>query len=698
VFTNAHAVASRPVSRPDRLLMLVARVPAWGVLALLVLVSAILRFWAGKAIPVPWIAPDELVYGLLGQGLYRDGELTVLGGPTAFYSLVYPALVGLPLSLGDLERGYTLLKGIQALVMSLTAVPVYFWARRLSSNGWAFVAAALTLALPGLAYSGLIMTEVAFYPVMTLAAWALATALARPTRRNQVVLVAAIATATATRLQAVVLVPVLLTALAVKCGFDRSWRTARRFGAVLAGLALLAAAWSAWQLRGGGSWSKLFGGYQTAGETSYELGEAAKYIAYHAGSALLLTGIVPLCALALLVLDAATGREEREEVRAYLAVAASLVVWLVVEVGVFASRHVLGLAERDLLSLAPITFVGFALWLARGGPRRRLSTSIVALLAALPVLALPVKDFIAESTLHNAFTLIPLYRLQVREPGVNLELVVFGGATAIIAAFALLPRRSLILLPLALLLAGGAASLAAGRYVREAAELQQRKIVGPDRRWVDRVVDEPVAYLYNGDFYWNAVWEIGFWNRSIERVYDLPRTTVPGPMPQTRVHVRPDGRVVLPDGSAPAERYVVASTVFNLFGSPVHRIYQEDIEQAGLILWRLEPPFRLSTVMSGVRPNSEIRGSARLIVYACGRGSFSITLVGIEPLRAELKQNGKLVRIGPRGATTVRLEPGEEWSGTVPAKPAGVPGRSTCTFEVFASSLLFTTRFQFDRA
>jgi len=678
--------------------MLVARVPAWGVLALLVLLSAILRFWAGKAIPVPWIAPDELVYGLLGQGLYRDGELTVLGGPTAFYSLVYPALVGLPLSLGDLERGYTLLKGIQALVMSLTAVPVYFWARRLGANGWAFVAAALTLALPGLAYSGLIMTEVAFYPVMTLAAWALATALARPTRRNQVVLVAAIATATATRLQAVVLVPVLLTALAVKCGFDRSWRTARRFGAVLAGLALLAAAWSAWQLRGGGSWSKLFGGYQTAGETSYELGEAAKYIAYHAGSALLLTGIVPLCALALLVLDAATGREEREEVRAYLAVAASLVVWLVVEVGVFASRHVLGLAERDLLSLAPITFVGFALWLARGGPRRRLSTSIVALLAALPVLALPVKDFIAESTLHNAFTLIPLYRLQVREPGVNLELVVFGGATAIIAAFALLPRRSLILLPLALLLAGSAASLAAGRYVREAAELQQRKIVGPDRRWVDRVVDEPVAYLYNGDFYWNAVWEIGFWNRSIERVYDLPRTTVPGPMPQTRVHVRPDGRVVLPDGSAPAERYVVASTVFNLFGSPVHRIYQEDIEQAGLILWRLEPPFRLSTVMSGVRPNSEIRGSARLIVYACGRGSFSITLVGIEPLRAELKQNGKLVRIGPRGATTVRLEPGEEWSGTVPAKPAGVPGRSTCTFEVFASSLLFTTRFQFDRA
>ena len=52
-----------------------------------------------------------------------------LGGPARFYSLVVPAVTGGPLSLGDVHAGYALLKLVQALVMSLAAVPVYLWAR-----------------------------------------------------------------------------------------------------------------------------------------------------------------------------------------------------------------------------------------------------------------------------------------------------------------------------------------------------------------------------------------------------------------------------------------------------------------------------------------------------------------------------------------------------------------------------------------
>ena len=37
----------------------------WGALAALVLVSAGLRVWAALEVPVPWIAPDEMVYGLV---------------------------------------------------------------------------------------------------------------------------------------------------------------------------------------------------------------------------------------------------------------------------------------------------------------------------------------------------------------------------------------------------------------------------------------------------------------------------------------------------------------------------------------------------------------------------------------------------------------------------------------------------------
>src|ERR671934_90582 len=127
-------------------------------------------------IPTPWITPDEETYALLGRSLYSSGSFEILGQKTHFYSLISPALAGGQLHLHDLAVGYTLLKGIQALVMSLAAVPVYLWARSLASRGWALVAAALTVAIPGLAYSGLVMTEVAFFPVFFLAAWAMARA------------------------------------------------------------------------------------------------------------------------------------------------------------------------------------------------------------------------------------------------------------------------------------------------------------------------------------------------------------------------------------------------------------------------------------------------------------------------------------------------------------------------------------------
>ena len=134
--------------------------------------------------PTPWIAPDEMIYGLLGQSLYRTGTWRSSAARrriTARSSRSWPVVRS---ALGDLAAGYSVLKVVQALVISLAAVPVYFWARSLVPRRWALVAAALTLALPGLAYSGLVMSEVEFYPVLVLAAWAMAATLASPTRRH----------------------------------------------------------------------------------------------------------------------------------------------------------------------------------------------------------------------------------------------------------------------------------------------------------------------------------------------------------------------------------------------------------------------------------------------------------------------------------------------------------------------------------
>ena len=96
----------------------------WGALAALVLISTAFRAWAAVSVPVPWIAPDEMVYGLLGRSLYLHGSLEILGGPTPFYSLLVPALVGFPLSAFGLATGLDVVQGLQAFVMSLATVPV----------------------------------------------------------------------------------------------------------------------------------------------------------------------------------------------------------------------------------------------------------------------------------------------------------------------------------------------------------------------------------------------------------------------------------------------------------------------------------------------------------------------------------------------------------------------------------------------
>src|SRR5438067_3503527 len=224
----------------------------------LVAVSAGLRFWAATRIPSPWITPDEQTYGELGRSLWRSGRFEILGRSTEPLSLVHPALIGAPLAgLGGVT-GYTVAKAVQAVVMSLAAVPVYLWGRSLMAPRWALAAAALTLAVPGLLYSGFLMTETAFYPVLVLAAWAMASALAEPTLDRQALLLGTMLLAFATRLQAVVLVPILFLALVLSGG---GLARVRRFVPLFLGIAGVAALWSVLVLRGHESASGLLGTY-----------------------------------------------------------------------------------------------------------------------------------------------------------------------------------------------------------------------------------------------------------------------------------------------------------------------------------------------------------------------------------------------------------------------------------------------------
>ena len=117
-------------------------------LGALVAVSTVARFALSRGVDAPWIAPDEDLYGLLGRALVHGHGLTILGERVPYYSLLYPAFVGVPFLGRDLASGITVVQALQALLMSATAIPVFFWARPLAGSRAALLAAAPRCSCP----------------------------------------------------------------------------------------------------------------------------------------------------------------------------------------------------------------------------------------------------------------------------------------------------------------------------------------------------------------------------------------------------------------------------------------------------------------------------------------------------------------------------------------------------------------------
>jgi hypothetical protein len=640
----------------------VRRVPAWGVLAALVAVSTIARALAGLRVPTPWIAADEMIYAELGRSLWETGRLDILGQDAPFYSLLHPALIGLPLAVFDTALGYDVARVLEALVMSLAAVPVFAWGRRLMSERWALAAAALTLCIPGLAYSGLLMSETVFYPLVALAAWLAARALTEPTLRSQVLLVGVVVLAILTRLQGVVLVPAVVLAVVIYAAAGRTRTPFVRLWPSLAALAMVGAGVGAIGL----------GAYSPAGSAEYGVGDALRFGVYHAADLLLLVGIVPACAVAALAL----ARPGSPDVRAYLAVTFAFAAGFVAEVGLFASRYVGRLAERDLLGLAPLFFLGLCLWLDLGAPRRRASSYVVAFAAAALVLALPLGRLVHEAALPDAFTLIPVWQHG------SYDVVVWTFTGVAVLAFALLPSRLLVVIPVALGLLFVGMSVSVSNYVAKQASVLETAFFGEsDPEWVDATADGDVAYLYDGEAHWNAVWSYIFWNRTIRQVYVLGESPrVPGPLPQRRVEPFPLG--VLAEDSP---TWVVGATpTFTFFGEAVATISQVGMTQNGLTLWQNDSPLRLQTVRTGVQGNGDIYGPASLTVYGCTGGTFELTLIA--------KGTPATVRLDNGQSTQEQTIAAEEiWRPSVPAVgPGGV-----CTLAVTPSVIVGSTRFEY---
>ncbi len=536
------------------------RVPAWGWLAAIVVISFAFRAWLARGMVAPFIFVDELIYAELARSLADSGERLVRDVHTTGYGIGYPLLIAPAYALFDrLPDAYAAVKTINALLMSLAAVPAFLLARRLVGDWWALGAAVLAVAIPSMAYTGTVMTENAFYPLFLLIAWQLARVLERPTAVGQVLLLVLIALAYTIRVQALVLVPAALTAPILLAIFERRRSTLRAFlaayGIVVAGGAAIVAL----QLARGHDLSGLLGAYSIVGEGGYDTRLVLDYLVWHLAELDLYVAILPVAATLVLLAD--VGRLPRR-LQEHLAVTVSLTGWLGLAVAAFASRFAANrIQERNFFVVAPLLLICLVAWVERGAPRPRIAALAAAATAALAPLLIPFERFIETGVVSDTLALVALWRLYGNLIADSVEWTVGVAGVALGCLFVLVPRRWTPVLPAIVLVVfalvfqpvwwastpGGGAH---GFKAASAGALFQG-IQTSDRAWIDDAVDGGrVSVLWSGLPDRFVVNQNEFFNRSVGAVYAIGAPT-PGGLAETPVTKRmSDGTYRTAEGEA----------------------------------------------------------------------------------------------------------------------------------------------------
>ena len=665
----------------------------WAWLAAIVAGSAGFRIGLGRGLVAPFIMVDEVIWSDVARGLADAGEPLLRDQPDPGYSIVYPLLISPVYALFEsLPDAYAGVKALNAVVMSLAAVPAFFLARRVMRDGVALLAALLAVALPSLAYTGTVMTENVFYPLFLVAVLVLVLVLERPTVGRVILLLALVALAFATRVQALALLPALLVAPLVLAVFERRglrsiFSRFRWLYGITLGLGIAAIGV---QLVAGRSPQELLGAYSPVDEAGYDLGAALRYLWWHVAELSLYVLVVPLAATIVLV---GRARSLDGRLQAFLAALVSVTVCLVPVVAVFASRFSFRIEERNLFYVAPLLCIALLAWVELGTPRPRVLATAAALVSALLVVAIPFDRFLTTSAITDTLMLLPLWSLQDRIGESWITLAALALAAGLAAAFLFVPRRFAIALPLLVLglwvLAIRPIWWGTHGFERFSRGALFQGIRTAERDWVDQTLasDERAAFLWTGRTDRLTVNETEFFNRGVGPVYYVTDPT-PGGLPETRVRIDPrTGRVTLPGGAAVRDRFLLADSSFEPDGEALARD-----KGWGVTLWRVNPPLVSAVRIDGLYPNDTWSGkTVTHLRRRCAPGRLTVSLSSdpslfLEPQTVLARSNGAVVgrvRLRPEGRAVLSVPvsptPGTTdcrvvYSVTPTAVPAEVPG------------------------
>lgn len=400
---------------------------------IVVAASAVTRFALVLQRESPRYLPDEFLYVQLARSLGRGDGVQVLGEAFSFPALLEPLLTAVFWRSDDAELAYRSVQALHAVLLSLTAVPVFVLARRLRVSGWiALAVAVVTLLAPGMLYVGFATADALGLLLALVALDAGVRALSRPSRATEAVFLVAAALATFTRLQYVVLVPAFaLAALLVDRG--RVARAARRvpvtfttLGVGALGLAVLPGA---------------LGRYDSV--TSFGVSrDTGGWVASNVFLVAIVAGAATVPA-AVAWVGLRIARPSSVERTAFAALTATTMAGLVVASAVMAVETVSNrFFERYLLIAAPLVALAFAAWVAERRPAGRAAAlGGVVMLAA--VSAVPVSGYAVGQGRADSPSLLAVGKLadQVGTANASLVTAIVVSMCALVAiAVALVPR------------------------------------------------------------------------------------------------------------------------------------------------------------------------------------------------------------------------------------------------------------------
>lgn len=586
----------------------------WLLLACVVAASIALRLFANTWFQAPTILTDELTYARLARSI-ADGNLSLSNG----YGIAYPLalapswLLGLPGT-----DAYVAMKTTNALLVSATAIPVFLWARSLVRPSLAIIAAALTVLMPSMAYSGHVMTENLFVLAFAVAAWAVAKAAERPTVKQQALAVAAVVLAFGVRPQAIVLalalplIAILIALVEERANPCPTWKGfGRRLAywwptALIGGVAALSIAVRA--ITSGSRWDAILQAYSATTDGQYTLSKVLLYFVWHLGDAALALGVIPFAALLVLLGLLTVNRLDSPAVRGFIVVAATVTALVILQVAAFTSYWSERVSERNMFCVFPLALIALVMLIDRAMPRPRRITAFAVAISAILVMSLPLTFLYQRAPTTETWGLVVPEFLSRKVPGgadTVQFLIATGVAVALLLFVLLTPEHARWGLPLALAAYFALVQIAVVHQVgKTARDYRAVQGVGETASWIDEQQDgRPVTLLLGSalgpDTERLIVWQLEFFNRTPIRPVQVG----------TAVLVQPNGSLTDATG-APADlgSEIIAPWSMTPAGEQRSR-------NADFALWRADKPLRFAHMTSGVYPDGWTTPSAWVAVF-----------------------------------------------------------------------------------